>query len=291
MDWLMQNPIADMYGPHFFFFYAIVIVFTLAACWWRLRQSDPTASLPPLKVPTRTPNPYETAYLRGEESEVARVAIFNLLQRGYLRVTEESNERIEQVPDHPHTRHLSQMEREVFDWFHNRLASEEIFQSELPSEIKYHYASFDQRLEEEQLLMPAEVQEAAQQIRLKGAIVIVGLGGYKLLFALMKGQSKLGLVLLGLFSLGILFSICETPRLSSRGRAYLQKLQLAFEGLKERALAATKTAAGPTLLLTLGLFGVGVLAGTPYEYYQRMFHKSTGSEGSCGGGCGGCGGG
>jgi hypothetical protein len=35
MDWLIHNPIGDMYGPYFLLFYACIIAVTLAACRWR----------------------------------------------------------------------------------------------------------------------------------------------------------------------------------------------------------------------------------------------------------------
>jgi hypothetical protein len=57
MDWLMHNALADMYGPHFLLLYGSVIVLTLAACWWTLRQCDPTTSLFPPAVPS-APDPY-----------------------------------------------------------------------------------------------------------------------------------------------------------------------------------------------------------------------------------------
>ena len=38
MNWLMDNPIANMYGPHFLLLYGIVIVLTLVICCWLLRN-------------------------------------------------------------------------------------------------------------------------------------------------------------------------------------------------------------------------------------------------------------
>ncbi len=44
MDW-MDNPLANMYGPHFLLFYAVVIVVTLVVCSRLLRRR--VDSLPP----------------------------------------------------------------------------------------------------------------------------------------------------------------------------------------------------------------------------------------------------
>ena len=39
MSWLTDNPVANMYGPHFLLLYGTVIVLTLMACWWMLRRN------------------------------------------------------------------------------------------------------------------------------------------------------------------------------------------------------------------------------------------------------------
>ena len=300
MDWLLNNPIANMYDPGFLLLYGNIIILTLAACWWTLRQRDPTVSrLVPL-VPS-DPDPYEIAYLRGGENEVTRVVIIGLTQRGYLQATE----RKERLPKHPDPRHLSHLERLVFDRCSSPATEEEIFQS-----VKGVCAPFEQRLHSERLLMPPEMQIVALKVGLAGALVILGLGGYKLWVALATGHSNVGfLLVMGIASLVGLYYVCRPPRLSSRGRAYLQRLESAFEGLKGRASAGNFAATDPTLLLLVGIFGVKMLAGTPYAYYQEIFTPRWswggggvggvpggvwvgGCGGGCGGGgCGGCGGG
>ncbi len=44
MDWLSNNPVANMYGPHFLLLYGVVIVITLGACWWMLRNQAESLS-------------------------------------------------------------------------------------------------------------------------------------------------------------------------------------------------------------------------------------------------------
>ena len=115
MEWLVHNAIADMYGPRFLVLYASVIGLTIGVCWWVLRQRDATSSVRPPLIPSQ-PDPHEIAYLRGGEEEVARVVVFDLLQRNYLRMTEAATPHVEQAPDHPDVRHLSPIEQSVFDW-------------------------------------------------------------------------------------------------------------------------------------------------------------------------------
>lgn len=309
MDWLMHNPVADMYGPHFLILYGSVIIATLMVCWSSINLRDPTKNLSPPLVPAN-PDPYEIAYLQGGENQLIRVIILNLIQRQYLQVTKtprlSSQSKTElglaKASKPPDPRHLSPMERKVFEGFTSFHSAHEIFQSPLPAYVKSHCTGYDQKFQNEKLFYPVEVKEKATRASLIGALVIIGLGGYKFCVALAKGHTNVGfLIIMGIVGLVLLFKICRPPRLSSRGKVYLERLQRAFEKLKERISAATTEVADQTFLLLVGLFGVGVLAGTAYDYYQEMFQRRTSSAGiwnwgfgscsSCGSACGSCGGG
>ncbi len=113
MDWLADNPIANMYGPHFLILYGIVVVVTLATCW-----------------------------------RLLLIHIDSLSSFG------------------------GPPAREVYD----------------------------------------EVIRATWRIRITGAVVVTGLGGYKLAVALTKGRyNVLFLILMGIISLWILFTMCPMP--------------------------------------------------------------------------------
>ncbi len=112
MDWLMDNAIANMYGPKFLLLYGVVVVLTLGVCWMML--SIRTEPFPSRSVTSKTDN-YGDA--------------------------------------------------DTFGW----------------------------------------------PVRLAGAAVIVGLGGYKLAVALAKGRHNVGfLIMMGLVALCILFAIRPT---------------------------------------------------------------------------------
>ena len=113
MDWLADNPIANMYGPHFLVLYGIVIVVTLATCW-----------------------------------KLLLIRIDSLSSLG------------------------GPLAREVHD----------------------------------------EVIRVTRRIRVTGALVVTGLGAYKLVVALTEGRSNvLFLVLMGIGSLWFLFAMCPVP--------------------------------------------------------------------------------
>ena len=330
MDRLLHNPIADLPGPEFLALYGVVIVGTLVICKTKSRQADSSRTLSPPLVPAKL-DPYEIAFLRGGENEVLRLAILSLIQRGYLRVTETAKswfraaeQHIEPNPNHSDPRHLSELEGEIFRWLSKPTKAQDIFQSDdLATHLRVHCRSYEGRLRDENLLTSEAMRSSVWSVGLLGTLVIASLGGYKLLVALSKDHTNvLFLIVMGVISIISLIWMCQSPRLTSRGRAYLERIQLALERLKDRAASVSSASADPSLLLLAAVFGIGVLAGTPYAYYPRMFQRaaassdgsvstwmsscgvsscgtnsagsscgssSCGGGGGCGGGCGGCG--
>ena len=99
-----------------------------------------------------------------------------------------------------------------------------------------------------------------------------------------------------------------TPRTSRLGRAYLERLKLVYAGLVDKMKSSAEIGSPVDLigqpglvgnakpasayrdcLMTLGIFGVASLAGTPLAELPQLFARGT--SGGCGGGCGGGGGG
>lgn len=326
MDWLLHNPVADMYGPRFLLFYAAVALATLVACWLVVKLSDWTRLMPTPAVPP-TPDPYEIAYLRDGEDGVGTAALFGLVQRGYLETIEQPDGAvIRRAAGHPDPRLLTQLERRLFESFKEpRKPLNRFGRLDVVEEIKGGCQEYERKLRREHLLAPPDARRTASVALYGGLLVILGLGGYKLAVALWKGYTNVWfLVGIALFSSVVLGMVCQKPyaRLSRRGEAYLKKLQAAFEQLKHRQRTATDAqplahaAFDPSMLLLVGLFGHYVLAGTAHEQYYRTLYASqpssssgtdgggdggssssdSGGGGSCGGGscggggCGGCGG-
>ena len=160
-----------------------------------------------------------------------------------------------------------------------------------------------------------------------GLAAMILLGWYKLVVAHAKGHSNVAFLYIMMIAGGLVFSgVCWTlPRLSHMGKAYLERLKVAFGGLKaqldadgnwtvnglEIAGARGKTRAAVACsdcLLLVGVFGISSLADTPLSDLNTMFTRSASSNGGCGGGvrlrrrrlwrrwrgcgggCGGCGG-
>jgi len=105
----MSNPLTEMTGPHFLVLFAILISVVALVCWWRQWSRDTSAELSPLPSP-QTPDPYEIAYLRGGENELARVLIVSPNLFDYADSIELRHAQIEQ-------RHLGSMPLPKLDRF------------------------------------------------------------------------------------------------------------------------------------------------------------------------------
>jgi len=293
-----MNPITDLTGPQFLVFYAVLITVTVAYCWFRRRGSDALASLPPPALPQRF-DPYEIAYLRGGDREVARVAVVRLAQSGYLLT---GGKRIVTQTDHPPLQDLTDLERCVFDWVaQERNVKDVFYDSELIAMLRSHTLRYEERLHRDRMLVENDAMAGYTAIALA---LIAGVGILRLFVGLVRQRPVGFLILMGIAGLIALFLVSRRSRLSARGEAYLKGLQQEWE---QRARPVQVD--DDSIVLATGLFGAGVLAGTPYEdlSHTNKSHDSSASiscsaggdgggggcsgGGGCGGGCGGCGGG
>ncbi|KJH73036.1 TIGR04222 domain-containing membrane protein [Aliterella atlantica] len=301
---ILHNPLAEMYGPDFLKLYSVVIAITLGVCWLMVSVADVTKNLPVPLIPIN-PNPYEIAYLQGEERRVTNSVVFNLIQRRFLQVNKEN---IARSSNYPNIEQLTPLEQEVFAWFTEpRLGTEIGWQ--LYRQVQPYCQGYEQILQERQLLYLPDWRSAAQQAGLIGGAIILGLGGYKFLAALINGHHNVAfLVIMTVLAFIMLKVICYSPpRLSYLGQKYLHQLQAVFEQLKQKAKNGVSPSASEYDLL-VALFGVNALMGSPYDSYRKMFATSSSSSSSsggcssscgsgcgsscgsgCGGGCGGCG--
>jgi uncharacterized protein (TIGR04222 family) len=295
MNWFVDNPIANLYGPHFLILYGMVIGLVLTTCWWKLRGLDPTRNLPPLDAASYC-DPYEIAYLRGGENELIRVVIFDLIQRGYLQIKDPVKKwwktgeySIQKAANPPDPNHLNTLERGTYAAFHSAKSARDIFSSaELSACAKLQAAAYDRTLEQEQLVPTEEYRQAARWWALGGAAVLANLGGYKCIIALSRGKfNVMFLVIMGLGSLGALAFIARQPRQSYRGRQYLERLKQVFGYIKGKAVTAQTGVFDPALLLAVSIFGITTLHGSVYASYESMFKRAAQTNGGCGGGCGG----
>jgi uncharacterized protein (TIGR04222 family) len=302
MDPLFHNPIANMYGPYFLFFYFIIatsaVIFTAVI----LQRQDRNDAPPSVSA---NPDPYEIAYLRGGVNEVIRVVVLALLQRGVLeqrigikagRLKASMPPTITVASGGPSPDSLQPLEKAVVIWCWSPRQPPEFFTGTLPQEFKRLCAGYERDLMDSGLLTRPEEQQARNRIALPIALAVLALGGYKIWAALETGHNNIGFLIVEMIAAVIAFAVVgNTPRATRRGRQYIQHLQIAYQNLKRPGVRSASNGAVDPALLALAVFGVAALAGTPEAAYAAMFRQASGaSSGGCGsssGGCGGSGGG
>lgn len=318
MEILLNNPIANMSGPTFLaLFFGVTIV---SVVFFNLLKHsfDWTSRMPIPNIPQDI-DPFEIAYLRGGENELARSVVFSLTKKGFLEITNEAKTSfISQTKTQPNWTELSQIERNVLPFFQITRETKDIFAANGLVSIVAPFATVcKSKANLSHFLTPESVKSKTKMFALLFAGLIAVLGVYKLFLAYLGGISNVIFLIVFLAIALIAFGIMsKTSRLSLLGKKYLESLQTAFERLKNvntitnnQFVPQTTFGAIDPTMLAVGLFGTSVLAGSAYGNYEQAFHRSSSTSGcgsgcgssSCssgdsgggdgGGGCGGCGGG
>ncbi len=334
MEILFDNPLATMYGPYFLILFGFVIFVIVIILALVKTQFDKTHKLGIPSIPTHI-DPYEIAFLRGGTNEVARSVIFSLLQKSFIEIDNSgTNSVINKTQNQTKPGGLNQIEIMTLGWLGVSREPKEIFgKSGLVQQLEIYGRTFQGKLEQQQFLIDEELQKNFLPTKWTGFLIIFGLGVYKITSAILQDQYNIILLIIFMIvGLIIAYKVSKLPRLTKLGKAYLERLQTAFDNLKHTSQAAyissnqARTAPQTTfagvdpLLLSVGVFGAGILAGTVFDSYNQAFHRaqassfssgsscssgcgscstsggsssSSGDSGgsSCGGGCGGCGGG
>lgn len=301
MDFLFDNPLASMYGPYFLVFYIIFIFMTLVIFSILKNQLDKTRhyAMPP--IPSQ-PDPFEIAFLRGGENELARSVVFSLTQKNLLKIINDGKtSRIYRTEAKLDKQNLSPIERTAHGWFGAARDAKEIFGPiGLAKSLRPYYETYEARLEQQHLIPDEEIKQKRNRIRKRAAFVVAGLGLYKISAALINGYTNIwGIIILGTIGLVVIMVSGKLPRQTRLGKAYLERLQIAFDRLRNtnQLISSNKTSGSPEeafasfdpLLLSVGVFGGAVLAGTIYDDYNQAFQRAqstAGVSGSCGSSCG-----
>lgn len=294
-----MNPF-DLRGPEFLLFYLLLSAAIVGLAWF-LRVQLEGGSVPQVHLD----DPYFFAYLRRGIAEVFRAAIVVLLDRGLLLYSDGTNVMraagVEpSTPEHP-------VEGEVLAYFSAPHAAHDALQ---PDVLGSSIAAYDTNAQ--QLGLTPSSRETAQRqviyVIAAGALAAVAI--IKLLLALARGRTNVGLlIILGFLAQFVLFKVAF-PRLTERGKALMRDVQTLFGDLESRRPMLRPAAGTKELAWLVCVFG---LASLPMGFpdVNALFPKSAGSYGfgsscgttcgagsgcgsgcgggGCGGGCGGCG--
>jgi uncharacterized protein (TIGR04222 family) len=308
MDWLFDNPLADLHGTQFLLLYAVIAGIVVIAAVFFIDMQDMTGGMAPPPTP-RDADPYELAYLRGGANDVIRTAIYALRQKRLIEIVEKG--RIRATGDSPDAFEITRLEQRVYEAVLPAPTISQLFKGRnLQDDVENLCRAYRQRLSAQQLLAPPEVRRAGRYALAIGIGLLVALAAYKIVAAILHGRSNLGFLIIEAVAscLVLLWLIQKTTsgNASKRGKAFLSQIQLAYSGHVAAAFggAANRSAGaalGASALFLVGLFGFSILKGTPDAALAQQFAASQsggdggggcgGGDGGGGGGCGGCGGG
>lgn len=296
MNWWWNNPLGTMYGSHFLGFYAAFILIVAVLARWLVRGGDLTRRLDTPAVP-EAPDPYLIAHLRGGKNEVARLALFDLLQRGILRQTSKpsffglSQKSYFGLVPSADIKGLSPVLRSVAKWVGRERDASRVFSDGIAGAVQDYTEAVQRKAERLSLATPPEEIATRTMVTVAACLMVIALGAYKFAAAQMTGHKNVAfLFLFGILGLAVILWLASPQRLTDLGRRTLKSMQTAFDGLKTKFRGDGDY--DPRMVLAMGIFGIAILQGTAHGAFYDLYRQSAGSSSGCGSSCGsGCGGG
>lgn len=293
-----MNPF-NFYGPLFLLFYIVLAAVTIFVVK-RLRARSELRELPYSETPWN--DPYRIAYLRGGKSELLRVAVVSLIDRGLLSV---QNDKVQTTIVGRESSARKTIERAILNYCRTTREPKELFATH---ELDAGHAEYEKELARMRLLPDAETNVQRRTLFLQATALLLFFSLGKIFVAFSRGRyNVIFLIILTVLAL-VLLKKAAFPRLTSRGEVLLENVKNLFASLQVRAPQIRPGGASAELVMLVAVFGVGALPRENFVWAQQLFPRadSTSSIGSssscgsscgssscgggCGGGCGGCGG-
>lgn len=294
-----MNPF-DLPGPQFLLFYAILsVVLIWAARAFRMHVEGGPA-------PKIDLNPYAIAYLRGGIAEAVQVATVWLVDRSLLSAKNTTLKSAE----HATPEFVSEpIEKWILSSAHLPVSAPSLLTNPPGDSVS---APLVATLERHGLLPNSDLVEKRHLIFTAAFSTLLCTTSLKVIIAFSRGKTNvLYLVWMTVCATLLLRSVCF-PRLSAKGAAMLEDLQILYGRLRDRAQGFRTGGVDPDVLMLSAVFGIGLLPASKFAFATELYPRaaSNGSSGgdsssssgfwessggsSCGGGdgggCGGCGG-
>jgi uncharacterized protein (TIGR04222 family) len=296
-----MNPF-DLRGPEFLVVYsvfAICMLFVLSRLR-RTREGTAPSALPPIS------DPYAIAYLRGGQKAMLEVAAFSLVDRGLLNV-EAGTLWTTGRSSHDARLATDPLDREVLLFFQSKAKAVSMYRD---AKFKNVSTAIEERLLRDGLLPNFDTMEARSMDFGIAVLLLVGVAAVKVIIALERGRSNISLlIILAVIACVLTYKVC-CPRITLRGKQWLQDLRTLMVPLKVRLGSVSQQLAWKETAMVAAVYGLGALPASAYPFIGKMFptadsgsstSSSCGSSsdssssggsscgGGCGGGCGGCG--
>ena len=295
-----MNPF-DLRGPEFLTLYVFLFLGILglaAALRWHWRQPADEPGPEALDLA-----PFEVAYLAGGPTLAVNAAIARLVHEGALTVNA-SDRKLLRKEGGALSKGASRLEKAVFCEVDpgSRTGLADVRQR-VASDLE----PIRQRLQHLGLVVADDGAVLARFVPLLLLLVVPAFGFIKIMVGLSRDRPVSFLVVLCIVSFVVaLVGFARAVVRSRRGDRALALLKEANAAMETSAQRRPEALAGDDLVLALGLFGMGVLAGGPLADLQAALRPKPGAAswggtcgsgsscggGGCGGGCGGggCGG-
>ena len=294
-----MNPLAWS-GPQFLLFYLALAAAIVIALVVRHRGSGRDGK--PARVNDLTNDPYRIAYLRGGAKEAARVAIFNLVDRGILEY-EHKKVRTLKIKGDAVAALRRPLDRALVAQSHDPIDAKWLALTEPVRKAAEAYAP---ELAAQGLVMSDPERRERRNFVLVALAVLVGVSFAKIAYALSHGRSNVAfLVILTIVACLVVISMSMRHR-TGRGAEMLESVKTLLKRLRDDTGRLQSGGATNEALLLASAFGLAALPAAAFPVVEEMFPRAQGGGGdgggdssssscssSCGGGggCGGCGGG
>lgn len=277
-------------GPQFLLLYVVVCSATVTFAAWFVRSKDTSTAGAPEPIGNDL-NPYAIAYLRGGANELVRYIVFELTRDRLLEVVPSKKKHkpariVRTSATHGAQSALAKM---VYDYFETPHTAQELFASSIPQQVESAFEPARGELVSRRLLTGDEMTSASRTMRVNGCLIVDGLFLARLWYAIVMHHRNIFFmfVVAGISTI-VLLLLTKAPRVSKRGRQYLESLRASLPVSNDPAAIAS-----PVFGLAVAAAGIAVLAGTPYAALGDTFKRQLASGASSSSGCGssGCGGG
>jgi len=288
-------------GPQFLLLYIAVAVAVNLWLRWHYRARERETRAGPSSL---TNDPYQIALLRAGRDEAIRVAVITLISRGLL-VEEDGRLRAPRADAAALVRHP--LDRALLEFFKTPTASDLALKS--PGA---HAAcnAYEKELEQRQLLASPKIRASRFTPLLIALGVTLGLAVWRIAYALSKGRSNIGFLVVLAIVCAVALIVAYRKRLTALGADTLRGLERLYTGARRRLAQSVSDNDSFDTSLVAAVFGLAALPAAHFPYLERVFpppksSQSGGSDGGascgsscgsscggggCGGGCGGCGG-
>lgn len=235
MDSLLHNVFTDLALQYFLVLYTVFGIIALIAAGVGIWLSDDTRD-DDLPDDATTLDPYAIAYLRGGAVQVARLAIYDLTERGILELSAPKRRFALFAPARKLRRNtaadistLTEIQRVAWDWARV---------PRLPSQMTHRHLGLINAigtrcdlctvpLEEHRLLETRNIKRARTTVAWLLLVLLTGAGMYRLIaHVITDGRESLSLLLPMTAWFVCTAIICRPVRLSNRGQRYLEHLSL-----------------------------------------------------------------